>query len=209
MLKDIVASKIKLPSSKGIIIDYISDKDATLNILFEICSPAKLEKLSVNWSSDSNEWINIDYYIHSLPVVIRAVTKDILLASFNINSADLRHIIRAASQAQRVAFHFCSIHCSEDLDLWSEEEYKIEFISFQGWGDTNFEEITTDWKVDPSWFESIVKAISNCGLRDSLKKVSIILNDTLLTEKVQELFNSRDMSQITVVEEYLDLFQNK
>ena len=44
-------------------------------------------------------------------------------------------------------------------------------------------------------------AIKNSGLKDSLQKVSIGLNQTLSKEKVQELFNNKGMSQITVTEE--------
>ena len=60
---------------------------------------------------------------------------------------------------------------------------------------------TTDWKTDPSCFENIVDAIKNSGLKDSLQKVSIDYNQTLSKEKVQELFNSKGMSHITVTEE--------
>ena len=45
MFKDIVDSKIKLPELKGIIVNYISDKDADLERFFEMCTPDKLEKL--------------------------------------------------------------------------------------------------------------------------------------------------------------------
>ena len=61
--------------------------------------------------------------------------------------------------------------------------------------------MTTDWISEPSTFSNIVNAISNSGLRDSLKKLDIDKNDTLDLAQVKKLIDEEEMENITVVQE--------
>ena len=196
-----MTSKLKLPDLKGIRIESISDADADLTSFLSDCIPLHLLLFSINW--DVNSWIGIksEFYIDLLLKAVSKVTKEVYFWCFDFSAKDLEQIIKAAHNSERLVFRFCCIHCSPNLDFGSTYNYNTKFLSFECWGSTAYKERTTDWKTDPSCFENIVDAIKNSGLKDSLQKVSIGLNQTLSKEKVQELFNNKGMSQITVTEE--------
>ena len=197
-----MTSKLRLPDLKGIGIESISDADADLASFLSDCIPLHLLLFSINW--DANSWIGIksEFYIDLLLKAVSKVTKEVYFWCFDFSAKDLEQIIKAAHNSERLVFRFCCIHCSPGFGLCINlYNYNTKFLSFECWGSTEYKERTTDWKTDPSCFENIVDAIKNSGLKDSLQKVSIGLNQTLSKEKVQELFNNKGMSQITVTEE--------
>ena len=196
-----MTSKLRLPDLKGIGIDNISDADADLASFLGDCIPLQLLLFSINWNANSYIGIKSEFYIDLLLKAVSKVTKEVYLRCFDFSAKDLEQIIKAAHNSERLVFRSCCIHCSQDLDFASTCNYNTKFLSFEYWGSTELKERTTDWKTDPSCFESIVDAIKNSGLKDSLQKVSIGNNQTLSKGKVQELFNSKGMSHITVTEE--------
>ena len=190
-----------MPDLNKIQINYISDADANIASFLNDCTPAHLRLLAVNWYSNNNTGIKSEFYINSLLKAVSKVTKEVYFWCFDFSTINLEQIIKAAHNSERLVFRFCCIHCSTDLDFELICEYNTKFLSFECWGQTDNMVRTTDWKTDPSCFENIVDAIKNSDLKDSLQKVSIDYNQTLSKEKVQELFNSKGMSHITVTEE--------
>ena len=204
MLKEFVVSKLKLPILKGIHIDLISDADENLNNFLSDCIPSQLQLLSINWGSKNFVSIKSGFYLSSLWKVVSIVTEEAYLSSFDFNEQELQAIVQAAHNTERLVLAFSSIHCSLALDFRTDSKYNIKSLSFQGWGRQDLKMVTTDWKSDPSCFENIVNAICNSGLKDSLQNISIWANLTLSQENVQELFNSKGMSHITINTDYAD-----
>ena len=58
--------------------------------------------------------------------------------------------------------------------------------------------------TDPTAFSKIVNAISESGLKESLKEINIQKNKTLNKENLQQEFNDKGMSHISIIEEKLD-----
>ena len=120
---------------------------------------------------------------------------------FEFSAAELQQFVRAFCNAERIVFHRCSVRCSSALDFGSKLKFNTNYLSFQLWGNTDFNELKTDWMSDPSCFSHIVDAIGSSGLRHSLAKLNIRLNSTLDKAKVEELLKAKGLAHISVVEE--------
>ena len=203
-MRDWVTSKIKLPNINGIRIESIPNSDASLAFFLSNCIPSRLCLLWINWFETSPIGIMSRFYIDSFSKAAANTIKEVYFQWINFTTEDLQTVIKAACNTERIVLRFCSIHCSSGLDFGSDLKYKTEFLSFHYWGSTDYKERTTDWKAEPSSFSYIVDAIGNSGLRSSLQKVSIYENKTLNPSKIQEEFNTKGMSHISVVEECPD-----
>ena len=203
MLVDFVASKLSLPDLSGIQINYISDSDTDVANFLKYCIPFKLQIFVINYHINNYAGVKSKFYVDSLTKVAAKTAKEVYLKCIDFSAEDLQTVIKAARNTERIVFCSCCIHCSSGFDFGADLKYKTKFLSFQWCGSTIIEERTTDWKTDPSLFSHIVDAISNSGLRTSLKKVSIAYNHTLDKYKIQEQFNAQGMSHISVVEENL------
>ena len=198
LLKDIETSNLKLPDIKRIRFDYVSDSDANLSRFLTNCTPNQFKFLCVNSSSTASTLIKSKIDINSLSKAVSAVTKEVYIRLYEFSEEDLQQFVRAACNVERIIIQRCSVHCSSALDFGAKLKYKTNFLSFQLWGYTDYTELTTDWKTDPSCFSNIVDAIGSSGLRDSLTKLSIYDNQTLDKAKVQELLNAKGMTHILV-----------
>ena len=199
-----MSTKLRLPDLSGIQVDYISDADEGLANFLELCTPAHIKLLTINYSPNSSIWINSKYYINAFSEAAARTTKEVYFSCIDFSAEDLQTVVRAAHNAERIVFWFCCIHCSPGLDFGTDLNYKTKFLSFQQWGSKYFDNRTTDWKEDPSSFSLIVGAIDSSGLRASLQKLSIAYNETLSASKVQEELNSKGMSHISVVQEWVE-----
>ena len=200
-MRDCVTSRLRLPDLKGIRIDKISDTDADLASFLSDCTPTSLKLLAVNCSINSYTGIKSKFYVDLFSQAAARTTKEVYFNCIDFSAEDLQTVVRAAHNAERIVLSFCCIHCSSGLDFGVDLSYNTKFLSFQEWGYTRFKERTTDWIADPSKFSLIVDAISKSGLKNSLEKLSISLNQTLSVSKVQEELSAKGMSHISVVEE--------
>ena len=199
LLTDICFSKLKLPNIRRIKIDNISDGNRELNSFFGNWVPSKIELLSVNFLKNTHIGIKIGFYIDSISKAIKSVEKLIYLNCFEIKESELEHIVKSASDWERLVLRYCDIHCSKKLDFSISGKYKIKFLSFTWCGSTDSSYRKSDWKSNPSCFKNIVEAISESGLKDSLQEVDIIYNQTLDKDEVQAMFNELGMPHISVV----------
>ena len=196
-----MTSKLQIPEIKSIKIDWISDADLDLANFLTNWVPDQLKFLALNYNYIVTNPINIKFYFNPISYVASRVTKEVFLYLFELSADDLQLFIKAASSTEQIVFWRCSIHCSKELDFGSSIIYNTNFIGFQFWGNIDYTELTTDWKTDPSAFLNIIDAISNCGLWDSLKKIDIYFNQSLVQTEVQELLNSKNMSHISIIRE--------
>ena len=199
LFKDIETSYLRLPDIKRIKIENVSDSIINLSGFLANCTPNQLKFLCINNSSGVETPIKSKININSLSKAATAVNKEVYIRMYEFSAADLQQFVRAACKAERIIIQRCSVHCSSALDFESKLKYNTNFLSFQVWGDTYYKELKTDWKTDPSSFSHIVDAIGSSGLRHSLTKLSIGLNQNLDKTKVQELLNAKGMAHISVV----------
>ena len=201
---DCITSKLRLPDLNGIRIDKISDSDADLASFLIDCTPSRLQLLAVNYSQISNTGIKSKFYVDAFSEAVRRTTKEVYFNCIDFSAEDLQTVVRAARNAERIVFNFCDIHCSSSLDFGADLSYNIKYLSFQGWGDTDYEERMTDWIPKQSKFSLIVEAINCSGLKANLEKLNIKWNQTLSASEVQEELNAKGMSHISVIEEWIE-----
>ena len=194
--------KLRLPDIKRIRINKISNSETDLVNSFLNWIPNHLKILYISHKALRGIPVKYKLDINSLSKAVAVVTKEVFIESFEFSAADLQQLIRAACNAERIVFCYCSVHCSSVLDFGATIKYKTKYLCFDGWGYTGFKELTTDWKADPSCFSNIVDAICNSGLKSSLTKLNIYYNETLKKQKVKELLNENGMGHIKVVEEH-------
>ena len=200
-MRNCVTSRLRLPDLNGIRVDFISDADEDLASFLSDCTPASFKLLNLNWDSNNLTGIKSEFYVNAFSEAAARTTKEVFFTCIDFRAEDLQTVVRAARNAERIVFDCCCIHCSSGLDFGADLSYNTKFLSFQHWGNTYYEERTTDWKADPSKFSLIVDAIGNSGLKASLQKLSIGSNETLSVSKVQEELNAKNMSHISVIEE--------
>ena len=201
-MKDLVASKLRIPDINKIRIESISDADENLAKFLSNCTPIHLRLLAINWKTNNFISIKSKFYIDAFSKAVASITKEVYFYCIDFRAKDLQTVVRSAHNAERIVFNFCDIHCSSGLDFGANLSYNTKFLSFQQWGSTGRKEKTTDWKTDSSKFSNIVDAIGNSGLRTSLEKLSIAGNPTLFKFKLQVELSAKNMSHISVVEEY-------
>ena len=142
----------------------------------------------------------MDFYIDSILKAIKSVEKEIYLWCFEIKESELEQIIKSASNWERLIFDYCDIHCSRKLDFGVSDKCKIKYLSFAECGNTYSSYRKSDWMSTPSCFKNIVEAISKNRLKDSLKEVDIVYNQTLKKAEVQAMFNKLGMPHISIVQ---------
>ena len=196
-----MTSKLRLPDIKRIQIFCYSDSERDLVNSFLNWTPNHLKILYIQNYALNGIPIKYKLNINSLSKAVAAVTREVFISFFGFSAADLQQLIRAAWNAERIVFDFCSVHCSSELDFGATIKYKTNYLGFDRWGNTFDGDLTTDWRADPSCFNYILNAIGSSGLKSSLTKLSIYENQTLEMQKVQELLNKNGMGHIEVVEE--------
>ena len=76
--------------------------------------------------------------------------------------------------------------------------FLCKYIGFNYWG---YYTGKTEWLSNPSLFSNIVCAIGDCGLRDSLTTIDVTWSG-LNNSKVQQMFNEKSMSHVTVIQNH-------
>ena len=190
--------KFRLPDIKSIKIYNFSDSESDLVDSFLNWTPNHLKDFYIHYIFTPGSPIKYKLDINSLSKAVAAVTEQVYIRYFEFSAADLQQLIRAACNAEQIIICWCSVHCSAALDFGAAIEYKTNYLSFDCWGYTGDEDLTTDWKADPSCFSNIVDAIGSSGLRHSLTNLSIDKNDTLEQWKVKKMLYENGMGHIKV-----------
>ena len=115
--------------------------------------------------------IDIEYYLMAIKKVLsKAVRNNLLLGYFNIGVDQFNQIVKASHNLEFLSFNCCKLQFNESLDfsLKDTEKYNIRVIALTGCG-KDFNGGT----VDEEGLKHFIKAISQSGLKDSLKQLSL------------------------------------
>ena len=94
-------------------------------------------------------------------------------------------------------FDFCQIDLSSDIDL-SGPEYKTTYLAFHYVGNRE----VNDWENNPERLKRVIKAISLCSLKDSLKTINVRKSDVSV-KTVQEMLKEFKLDGIQVIEDLI------
>ena len=94
-------------------------------------------------------------------------------------------------------FNICQIDLSSDIDL-SGPEYKTTYLSLWQIG---YQKVN-DWKNHPERLKRVIKAISLCSLKDSLKTINVRKSDVSV-KTVEEMLKEFKLDGIQVIEDVI------
>ena len=107
--------------------------------------------------------------------------------------------MKASANSDRVVFCRSQIDLSSDIDL-SGPHYNISCLTFFGGGGRK----ENDWMFHPELVERLIKAISLCSMKDSLKTLKVCEWD-IEVEEVEDMLKKHNLNNVQVVEEDDDL----
>ena len=192
LLKDLVFFSHRLPDLKGIHISIPSKESADLNAFLDDCVPAKLELFAIQCCG---AYTNASFYIDSLSKAVGAVAKQVYLCYLKFTAADLQKLVRAACNAEQIAFWNCQIDFEDALDFGAKVKYNTESLSFNCFN--TLIKVDGD-KKDFSNYSKVVDAIAKSGLKSSLTKIYIGWNDASVVEEAQRLLSVKGMTHISI-----------
>ena len=76
--------------------------------------------------------------------------------------------MKASANSDRIVFSLCQFDLSSDIDF-SGPKYRTTYLSFHYVGDRE----ENDWENHPERLKRVIKAISLCSLKDSLKTINV------------------------------------
>ena len=176
-----VFSLFGLPEIKKLKIDKIDSNDGNLKTFFKNSSPTSLKLLHLNLKCNYYELLNFKDYAKELEQWFKVTCDEIYVKNLEISSTNLSTIIKSSSHCKRLVIRGSKIDVSEELNFDIKSDYKIEELSFRNCGTDD----KSNWKNNKSELLKILKAIKNCGLNKSLKKISLY-NDTGFPTKLED-----------------------
>ena len=105
--------------------------------------------------------------------------------------------MKASANSDRIVLLGCQIDLSSDIDL-SGPEYKTTYLSFWCVGDRK----VNDWKNHPERLKRVIKAISLCSLKDSLKIINVWDSDVAV-KTVKEMLKEFKLDGIQVIQDFV------
>ena len=146
----------------------------------------------------------MNYYIDSFVKAVSEVSQQVKVNCFELSEEELQKVVEASRNAKLLLLDNCNIHCSKTLKFSNQCSYNTQYLGFNKCG---AEGRNSDWIDNPLLFENIVKAISKCGLKESLKTVNIV-DCRLDKSNVEKMFKKYGLADISVEGDKYDSKQN-
>ena len=124
------------------------------------------------------------------------VDKEVYFYYMKLNSKQFSSIIKNWAHLKRIGFIKCKINISGGVEFSkqdsSEEKYKIESFNLKGCGDGYRGGILTEADMD-----KIIKAMSECSLKDSLKRLRT--NDLNIEKvEIEKMLKKYGMNEVEI-----------
>ncbi|CAI2387139.1 unnamed protein product [Moneuplotes crassus] len=181
-------------------ISKVKNGDQSLNKFITNSHPSSLKLFSFNHpsaGSGEGQAIKAKFYIQGLCRLLRRVTQEVYLHSLILNSEELSSVVRASASAQRLVIRSSKISTSSALDFSTEEQSRIQYLSFQDSGSAIWQNM--EWATYPERFEPIIVAIKNSSIKDSLETINIH-GCGISVNQTTELLFKHELAHIRVVQ---------
>ena len=132
----------------------------------------------------------IDFYLDGLDTALKGVTNEIYIRYWNHSKQSLERLFKASSNSSRLIVKNSKLDWNNDFDF-SGPEYNTTFLSFGLWG-TNH---GNNWSANPEKLGRIIKAISLCSMKDSLKTLNVY-ECGVSVQKVKEMLSTHGMPNV-------------
>ena len=137
---------------------------------------------------------DINYYIDGIEKWCQVTKKEICINLWHHSISSFERVIKASCNALRLSIKSSSIKPRDKFDF-SGPEYKTTYLSFAYCGEDSDDEGTNN----SSRFENIIKAISKCGLKESLQVINLD-NTEIDKDIVDSVLEKYDMTSIAIEE---------
>ena len=110
----------------------------------------------------------IDYYLDGLDSALKGVTKEVFINYCIYSKQNLERVFKASCNSSRLIIKNSKLDWEYDFDF-SGPHYKTTYLSFNRWGNNH----DNNWSTNPEKLGRIIKAISLCSMKDSLKTLNV------------------------------------
>lgn len=183
----------RFPKLKIIRIDHLGTFNLDMRTLWKT-TITSWDELYINQKclpKDSITKVDISSYLDSVVEVIPKITETLLIGYFALNSIQMSLIMKSATNIQLLSFNWCKIHVDKELDF-GEKPSQIRTLAFTGWG-KGF----NGGMLDLDSMKSIIQAISDSGVKECLKHLSLTWWN-LSSETITELLEVYNLEKVMV-----------
>ena len=125
-LDDLATSKALIPQLKRIWITHLKDSDSNLNLFLTNWVPQNLTFLNINYPSiDCKKPTKMSFYLNSLTISLKKVTKEIFIHLFDMDESNLEIVVKASCNSERLVLCWCDLKWSRAMDFKCSSTYKI------------------------------------------------------------------------------------
>ena len=139
----------------------------------------------------------IDYYLDGLDTALKGVTKEVYAWYWNYSKQSLERVVKASCNSSRLVIYYSKLDWDNDFDF-SGPNYGTVYLSFNNWGICH----GNNWSSKPEKLGRIVKAISLCSMKDSLKTLNVC-DCGVGVEKAKELLSNYGMPNVLFILEII------
>ena len=132
----------------------------------------------------------IDYYLDGLDTAFKGVTKEVFTFCWSHSKLSLERVIKASCNASRIIISCSKLDWDNDFDF-SGPHYNTSYLSFLMWGNYH----GNNWSTNPEKLGRIIKAISECSMKDSLQTLNVSYCGVTI-HKVEEMLFTHGMSNV-------------
>ena len=125
-LDGLATSKALIPQLKKIAITHLKDSDSNLNLFLTNWVPQNLTYLNINFPCiDYRKTTKMSFYLNSLTTCLKKVTKEILLAVFEMDESNLETVVRASCNWEILVLYWWDLKWSRPMDFKCSSTYRI------------------------------------------------------------------------------------
>ena len=125
-LDDLATSKALIPQLKRIAISHLKDSDSNLNLFLSNWVPQSLTCLSINYPNiDWYKPTKMSFYLSSLTISLKKVTKEIFLRVFEMDESNLEAVVKASCNSERLVLYAWDLKWSRSMNFKCSSTYKI------------------------------------------------------------------------------------
>ena len=186
-----ILSKLKIPELNIISLNSVPvDWEEVRSFLSK--SISKINRLRFNY--DNKIELSASKYLESLKVASTKTSNAFVVDKTTFSSDEFRELVCAAKGVKQLHFIYDKISLDEQVDFRNMEGSKVEHLSFNHSGGSNY----SNWSAHPMRFENLVASIAKSqGLKHRLKEL-YIWDCGISKEKAQEVLNKYNLKSIAL-----------
>ena len=184
-------SKLKIPQLNIIALNSVPvDSEEVKSFLSK--SVSVLNILRFNY--DDKTELSASKYLKSLKAASTKTRDRFVVDKTNFTSDEFKELVCAAKGAKELCFYYDIIPFDEQLDFGNMEGSKIELLSFDTSGGSDY----SNWNAHPMRFENLIASIAKSqGLKNSLKTLDIE-DCEIIREKAQKVLNKYNLKSVAL-----------